>query len=375
MHVRRRGLGAAAWPALGRLHGTAARRTAPELLPRAASRTPTPTPTPSLKWPLSALPARTHPYLLLTRLDKPTGTLLLLLPCTWSIALAAHTLALPPATPLAYTLLFAIGAFVMRGAGCTVNDMWDRRLDRLVDRTRLRPLAANQLSLFSATSFLGLQLLLGLGVLTQLNLPSILLGAASLPLVALYPLMKRVTYWPQAVLGLTFNWGALLGYCALAGTLDWAVVGPLYAAGWCWTIVYDTIYAHQDKADDLSAGIRSTALLFGARTLPVLAGFSTAMLACLAAAGHAAGLGPAYYALSLGGPALLLARILRTTDWESRQSCWTSFAANTWVGALVAAGIWADYLWEGRWRTRMRGEGEGEERARGVGGRADPAVS
>ncbi|KZO94297.1 UbiA prenyltransferase [Calocera viscosa TUFC12733] len=240
--------------------------------------------------------------------------------------------------------------------------MWDRRLDRLVDRTRTRPLASGLLTLPQATIFLGTQLLLGLAILTQLNTYSILLGAASLPLVALYPAMKRLTYWPQAVLGLTFNWGALLGYSALAAPPAWSVVLPLYAAGWCWTMVYDTIYAHQDKADDLSAGIKSTALLFGNQTLPILTMFSGGMLACLTVAGWTAGMGPAYYALSVGGGGLLLGKILRGTEWESRESCWRGFAQNIWVGTLIAVGIWTGYLWERPWEGRV-GEEEPEPEA------------
>ncbi|EJT99702.1 4-hydroxybenzoate polyprenyl transferase, partial [Dacryopinax primogenitus] len=288
------------------------------------------------------LPQCLTPYLLLTRLDKPTGTLLLLLPCTWSITLASSVLSLPPSVPIWYMALFGLGAFIMRGAGCTVNDMWDHRLDRLVERTRTRPLASNLLSLPQASLFLSLQLLAGLSILLQLNTPSILLGALSLPFVALYPVFKRLTYWPQAFLGLTFNWGALLGWAAVSSPPDWAIAGSLYAAGWCWTIVYDTIYAHQDKSDDTAAGIKSTALLFNTHTTPILTLFSGGMLASLSLAGYLASCTWAYYA-GLAGAGWGLARIVRGTDWQSRESCWEGFRGNVWVGTAVMAGVWADY--------------------------------
>ncbi|TPX74934.1 hypothetical protein CcCBS67573_g03796 [Chytriomyces confervae] len=249
------------------------------------------------------------PYMRLARIDRPAGTYLLFLPGAWSIAMASHyklttihaagisnsvdaITVISAVDPLSITLsmaymisLFATGAFVMRGAGCTINDMWDRDLDARVDRTRSRPLAAGEVSYLQAWSFLGLQLSLGLAVLVQLNTFSIALGAASLFLVVVYPLMKRFTYWPQAVLGLAFNWGALLGWAAIMGSINLAVTVPLYLAGWCWTMVYDTIYALQDKNDDVAAGIKSTALLFGDNLKPILTGFSVASTALLATAG------------------------------------------------------------------------------------------
>lgn len=163
-------------------------------------------------------------------------------PCAWSIALSASPGTLPDLSSLA---LFGIGAFIMRGAGCTINDMWDKDIDAKVERTKNRPLVNGQISQLDALVFLSGQLSVGLMVLMQLNWPSILLGASSLGLVIIYPLMKRITYWPQFVLGMTFNWGALLGWCATQGTVDWIACLPLYTAGVCWTIVYDTIYAHQ----------------------------------------------------------------------------------------------------------------------------------
>lgn len=187
------------------------------------------------------------PYLRLIRFDRPIGTWLLFWPCGWSIALAAAPGCAPDIGMLA---LFATGAFVMRGAGCTINDMWDREIDRRVERTRERPLASGELTQLDALVFLAAQLGVGAQVLLQLNGYSIGLGAASLGLVVVYPLMKRVTYWPQLVLGAAFNWGALLGWSAVHGEVLWSACVPLYAAGVCWTIVYDTIYAHQVSVKD-----------------------------------------------------------------------------------------------------------------------------
>ncbi|PWN25127.1 4-hydroxybenzoate polyprenyl transferase, partial [Jaminaea rosea] len=277
------------------------------------------------------------PYLSLSRLDKPIGSFLLFWPCAWSLTLAAQHTALPLPS-LAYNLaLFATGAFVMRGAGCTINDMWDSRLDAQVERTKTRPLAAKQITMLQAWSFLGLQLSAGLGVLLQLNNYSILLGASSLSLVIVYPLMKRITHWPQLVLGLAFNWGALLGWAALSPPPVWEAVLPLYAGAVCWTIVYDSVYAHQDKVDDIVAGVKSTALLFAEKTRPILTGFSVGFLA-LATKGH-----PCFLA-SLVPVAAHLAWQIGTTDLDNRADCWKKFVSNAWLGAMVWAGLMGDYL-------------------------------
>lgn len=233
------------------------------------------------------------PYIRLMRMDRPIGTYLLFWPCGWSIALSANAGCWPDFHMLA---LFATGALVMRGAGCTINDLWDRDIDKKVERTRTRPLASGEISTLDAIVFLSAQLSLGLLVLVQLNLESIMLGACSLGLVVTYPLMKRITYWPQLVLGMAFNWGALLGWCATQGAVDWSACLPLYLSGICWTIVYDTIYAHQDKNDDIQIGVKSTALRFGDNTKIWLSGFTAAMLAGLTTAGLACDQTLPYYA-------------------------------------------------------------------------------
>ncbi|KAI3428667.1 hypothetical protein D9Q98_007490 [Chlorella vulgaris] len=289
---------------------------------------------------LDRLPQSWVPYAQLMRLDKPIGTWLLAWPCFWSICLAAPPGTLPDLRLLA---LFGSGAVLLRGAGCTVNDLWDRELDKQVERTRSRPLAAGTVTPLQAVAFLGLQLSAGLAILLQLNPYSQLLGASSLALVATYPLMKRITGWPQAFLGLTFNWGALLGWAAVHGSCDWGVVLPLYASGVCWTLVYDTIYAHQDKADDTKAGIRSTALTFGARTKQYCAGFGAASVGLLALTGHMAGCGGAYYA-GVSSAAAHLAWQIGSVDLDSGLDCSRKFVSNTQLGALVCGGILADRL-------------------------------
>merc|ERR1719233_674127 len=192
-------------------------------------------------------------------------------------------------------------AFVMRGAGCTINDMWDKNIDKAVERTRDRPITSGQVSMFDALVFLGGQLGVGLLILLQLNWYSVLLGAASMGLVVTYPVMKRFTYYPQFVLGLAFNWGALLGWSALVGSCDWSVVIPLYLAGISWTMIYDTIYAHQeDKYDDVIIGMKSTAIKFGDQTPVCLSCFATTMITCLTYCGWSTGQTWPYYGALLG---------------------------------------------------------------------------
>ncbi|GAA5958187.1 hypothetical protein JCM3765_002842 [Sporobolomyces pararoseus] len=284
-----------------------------------------------------------HPYLSLARLDKPIGTWLLFWPCAWSITMASYSSLAPLSTWGWNMLLFGTGAVIMRGAGCVINDLWDRDIDKKVERTKLRPLASGEVKPIQAMTFLGTQLSLGLGILTQLNWYSIALGASSLSLVVLYPLMKRITYWPQFVLGLAFNWGALLGSSAILGQTDWTVALPLYAGSVAWTIVYDTIYAHQDKTDDIHANVKSTALLFGDKSLPILSTFSASFISFLTLSGYLNHQGPAFYLLSVGGATAHLAWQLKNVDWESRESCWKFFGKNRDLGAIVASGLLVDY--------------------------------
>ncbi|XP_028824007.1 4-hydroxybenzoate polyprenyltransferase, mitochondrial [Denticeps clupeoides] len=291
---------------------------------------------------VAAAPSMVQPYLRLMRLDKPIGTWLLYLPSTWSIALAADPGCLPD---LGLLTLFGIGSLLMRGAGCTINDMWDRDFDKKVIRTAKRPLASGELSQFQALVFLGGQLSLSLGVLLCLNYYSIALGAASLSLVVTYPLMKRVTYWPQLVLGLTFNWGALLGWSAVMGSCDWSICLPLYFSGVMWTLIYDTIYAHQDKEDDIRVGIKSTALRFAEQTKPWLSGFAVAMLSGLVLAGINSHQTLPYYG-TLSAVAIHLANQIYTLDINKPENCWKRFSSNRNLGILLFLGIVTGTLWK-----------------------------
>ncbi|MFZ1425242.1 MAG: 4-hydroxybenzoate octaprenyltransferase [Geminicoccaceae bacterium] len=276
---------------------------------------------------IERLPDRWRDYATLARWDRPIGTWLLLLPCWWGQALAG-----PLPSPW-LMLLFAIGAIAMRGAGCTVNDLTDRDFDRKVARTRNRPLASGRLGVREALLFIVAQSLVGLLVLLGLNWPAALVAIASIPLIVVYPFMKRITYWPQAFLGLTFNWGALVGYAAVTGRLDAAAL-LLYAAGFFWTLGYDTLYAHQDKEDDALIGVKSTALLLGNATPRWLLGFYGLMLLLLVAAGVSAGKGWLFYAALLPVTWLLL-RQARELRLDQPADCLGRFRANRDVGLAV----------------------------------------
>jgi 4-hydroxybenzoate polyprenyltransferase len=279
------------------------------------------------------LPERLQPYAVLARWDRPIGSWLLLLPGWWALALA------PGWPDLRLVALFALGAVAMRGAGCVINDLIDRDLDARVERTRQRPLASGRLGVPQALTFLALQSLVGALVLLAFNRFAVGLALASLPLIVIYPLMKRVTWWPQAFLGITFNWGALVGWAAATGELA-APALLLYAAGFFWTLGYDTIYAHQDKADDALIGIRSSARRLGAATPRWLWGFYGVTLVLLAAAGWSAGLGPGFYLLLLA-VAGHFAWQIRTLELDDPRSCLRRFRSNRDLGLLVCLAILA----------------------------------
>ena len=255
------------------------------------------------------------------RLHQPVGIWLLLWPCGWSVALESG--GRPPLTLLA---AFAAGAVAMRSAGCIINDLWDRDLDAQVERTRVRPLASGEVSVGQALGLLAALLCIGLMVAVYMGPRVVLWAAASLPLVAAYPLMKRVTWWPQAFLGLTFNWGALLGAVAVRGAPD-ASAWLLYAAGFFWTLGYDTIYAHQDIRDDAAAGIKSSARKLGGATKPFVAGCYAACMALLALAGA-----PLFALVPVGAH---FAWQMRAVQLGEPDSCGRVFRSNAWAGGLV----------------------------------------
>ncbi len=306
-----------------------------------SSSSPPPDPTSPPTSPfVQRFPTAVQPYLRLARIDKPIGTYLLLWPGYWGIALAAAPGALPDLGLLA---AFGVGTVIMRSAGCTINDLWDRDIDQHVARTKYRPITSGEISVRNGVLFLGAQLLAGLGVLVHLNEYTIYLGMASVPLVLAYPLMKRFADYPQLFLGVTFNWGALMGWAAVHGACDWPTVLPLYASAVAWTMVYDTLYAHQDKQDDARLGLHSTALTFGDQTKPILAGFSAAMVGGLTLAGVQADLAWPFFA-STGLTAAHLLWQLRSAELDNAANLAARFEANKWLGGLVFGGIVA-----GRW--------------------------
>ena len=287
-------------------------------------------------------PIWARPYLRLARLDRPIGSWLLLIPCWWSSGLAAIA-AHERGPRLTHLALFFVGAFAMRGAGCTWNDIVDRDLDARVERTRSRPIPSGQVSLGRAGAFLVAQALIGLLVLLQFNAFAIATGIASLAIVAVYPFMKRITYWPQIVLGLAFSWGALMGWAAAFGSLD---VRPLvlYAGSISWVIGYDTIYAHQDREDDALIGIKSTALLFGDRTKPMLTVFYSLALALIGVAGALSGAGSLFW-LGLAGFAAHLGWQIGRLDIDDPEVCLAVFKSDRDAGLILFAGMVADAWW------------------------------
>jgi len=292
-------------------------------------------------WVDTRAPLWSRPYLRLSRLDRPIGSWLLLMPCWWSAALAAGVAHDVGRLPFVLVLFF-IGAFAMRGAGCTWNDITDRDLDAKVERTRSRPIPAGQVSVAQAAVFLVLQALVGLAVLLQFNRFAVATGAASLAIVAVYPFMKRITYWPQIVLGLAFSWGALMGFAVLLGRID-ATALVLYAGSIAWVIGYDTIYAHQDTEDDALIGIKSTALLFGARTRPALMVFYGLAVALIGAALALAGSGWMAW-IGLAAFAVYLVSQIETLEIGDPKLCLRIFKSNRNAGLLLFAGLLSDAM-------------------------------
>ena len=282
------------------------------------------------------VPPAARPYVRLARYDRPIGTWLLLFPCWWAIALAT-----PGWPSLTLIILFGIGALVMRGAGCTYNDICDRDFDAQVARTRNRPLPAGEVTVRQAVAFMIAQLAIGLAILLTFNDFAIAVGAASLILVFTYPLMKRVTFWPQFFLGLAFNWGALLGWAAVRGDLALPAY-LLYAGGILWTLGYDTIYAHQDRTDDVIAGVKSSARALGV-SKPWLEAFyaGAAVLFCLA--GAAAKLSwPFYVGLALG--AAQLTWQVAAVNLNDPKDCLRIFKSNRLFGWILFAAIVAGQI-------------------------------
>ncbi|MGO9132705.1 MAG: 4-hydroxybenzoate octaprenyltransferase [Methylovirgula sp.] len=293
------------------------------------------------QWLLRATPASWRPFIELARLDRPVGWWLLVLPCWWSSALAS--IARHELPDLWHLALFLIGAIAMRGAGTTYNDLVDKDIDAQVSRTRGRPLPSGRITSRSAKLFLIAEALVGLTVLLCFNRFAIALGFGSLAIVAAYPFMKRVTSWPQAVLGLAFGYGALMGWAAVAGSLTWPPV-LLYLGAIAWTLGYDTIYALQDSSDDMIAGVKSTALLFGRR---IRLGVGLCYAACIlgiTVALASAGALKAFAALGLIGMALHFAWQIFTLDPDDPARALKLFRSNRDAGLLLFAGLAAEAI-------------------------------
>ncbi|KAL2786221.1 4-hydroxybenzoate polyprenyl transferase [Aspergillus keveii] len=300
---------------------------------------------------IAFLPPSWIPYAELVRLDKPAGTYYLFFPCVFSTLLAATMdPSVSPLHVLGTTGLFMAGALIMRGAGCAINDLWDRNLDPYVQRTKFRPIARGAISPRKAVIFTGTQLLAGLGILLQFPYQCLWYGIPSLLLVATYPLAKRVTYYPQAVLGLTFSWGAIMGFPALGIDLvsdpnALKAAAALYSSCVSWTVLYDMIYAHMDIKDDVAAGIKSIALRHEHNTKAVLSGLAVAQVGLLAAAGVAAGAGPVFFIGTCGSAALTLGIMIRRVQLKSTQSCWWWFKNGCLLtGGGISLGMLLEYL-------------------------------
>jgi 4-hydroxybenzoate polyprenyltransferase len=304
---------------------------------------------PSGHWVYRLLPRGLWPYAQLARWDRPIGWQLLMWPCFWSLLLAStatsnfYGASYPWTIVVWHLVLFFIGAVAMRGAGCTWNDFLDRDIDEKVERTRSRPLPSGQVTSKQALAFLVIQALLGLVVLLNFNRFTVILGVASLGIVAVYPLMKRFTNWPQLVLGLAFSWGALMGWASLRGQIE-APALLLYAGSVLWVIGYDTIYAHQDKEDDAIVGVRSTARLFGDKTIYWLMGLYAAALMLFATA-FATAVVPMPALAGLLAAGSLMTRQIRTIDINNPDQCLKLFQSNSVVGLLIFLGLVFGGLW------------------------------
>lgn len=300
---------------------------------------------------ISLLPAKAIPYAELMRLQAPAGTYYLFFPCLFSTLLAG-SMAVPvaaPSTVIGTTAIFFAGSLIMRGAGCTINDLWDRNLDPHVERTRLRPLARRAVTPQQAIVFLGGQLSAGLAVLLSLPFECFWYATPSLILVTLYPLAKRITYYPQFVLGLTFSWGAIVGFPALgidllANQTALTAAAFLYASNVAWTVLYDMIYAHMDIKDDAKAGIKSIALKHEKDTKAVLSGLAVVQIGLLAGSGFAAGLGPLFFIGSCGGAALTLGTMIRRVRLKEVKNCWWWFVNGAFfTGGAISLGLAGEY--------------------------------
>ncbi|AET38241.1 4-hydroxybenzoate octaprenyltransferase Ecym_2520 [Eremothecium cymbalariae DBVPG len=293
---------------------------------------------------ISRLPASVIPYAELMRLEKPVGTLFVFVPATWAVLIGAAEALVPLSTTLYTLVVLGAGSLVIRGAGCTINDLLDRKMDSQVIRTVERPIASGRVSAKNASIFFAAQTLVGVGLLLQLPADCLWLGMASFPLICAYPLFKRFTYYPQVVLSACINWGALIGFPAI-GLIDFSSMIPLYLGSFLWCMTYDTIYAHQDKKFDLKAGVKSTALKWGNKSRAIITGMTAAQFGLFALVGLNSGLiaGPGFLA-GLGIFGYRMFSIVRKVDLDDPRDCWKHFNACSTNGYYFTAGLAFDYL-------------------------------
>ncbi|KAF8879829.1 UbiA prenyltransferase family-domain-containing protein [Infundibulicybe gibba] len=308
---------------------------------------------PQPKFPVNIFPSIAHPYLELIRLDKPTGTVLMFWPFAWGLTMAAFAISLPFAQYSVYLGKCLLGAFILRSSACTINDIFDRDMDAGVERTKNRPLASGRISVHSAILFLMVQYFIGI-LLFNSNLNDLALWVALfqlLPLFAIYPFLKRVTYWPQAWLGFAMNFDQVdhsILFTAMLGC--WWYAPYFHGEGWriylnsSWTMLYDTVYACQDLKDDVKVGVRSTAILFGSWVRPLLVACGITFVSAFAISGYLNNQGPIYFLISIGGTAVHLMWQFKTVDLDIPQSCWLNFKRNGQLGWIVWAGLMIDYL-------------------------------
>ncbi|KXN89207.1 4-hydroxybenzoate polyprenyltransferase, mitochondrial [Leucoagaricus sp. SymC.cos] len=300
----------------------------------------------SSKFPLYLFPASVSPYLELARVEKPTGFILMFWPFAWGITMAAYRIKMPLQDYWRSMFECLIGAIILRTSACTVNDIFDRNLDAGVARTKNRPLPSGRISVFAASIYLLAQYAVGLVFFTT-TLRGTALNVAIfqlLPLFAIYPLLKRFTHWPQAWLGIAMNFGFMTAWVASTGSIDSRFLGVAVAACWCWTMLYDTIYACQDIKDDIQMGAKSTAILFGSWIRPLLILIASGFIILLTMAGVMNKQGWPFFALSIGGTAAHVIWQFLTVDLEAPQSCWRNFKRNGDLGWPLWAGLMLDYI-------------------------------
>ncbi|KAF7360710.1 4-hydroxybenzoate polyprenyltransferase, mitochondrial [Mycena venus] len=301
---------------------------------------------PVLKFPLGLVSEGVRPYLELIRLEKPTGTILMFWPFIWGLTMAAYTVGLPLNAYFAGVGKAFVAAFLLRSSACTINDIFDRKMDAGVERCKTRPLASGRISVVAATLYLLSQYAAGVAFFlkTEQGFPLQVALFQLIPLFGIYPLMKRVTYWPQAWLGFAMNFGFITAWVSVTGTVNYPIIAAAMASTWCWTMLYDTIYACQDMKDDIKVGVRSTAILFGTWLRPLLVLFGIVFVSLLAVAGSFNGQGTPYFVVSIGGTLLHLIWQFRTVDLDVPKSCWRNFNSNGELGWIVWGGLMLDYV-------------------------------